>query len=470
MRSVGMENLPAEQWAHQTFAGAALGDPRRVRRLVDIATAAATRPSGTVTGSVHGAARREGAFRWLESDAICTDAVSEAMFESAALRCDSATTFVAVDQTDLSFVDRKRVRGLGPVCYRNSAERRAIQVMNSLALDAAGTTVGLLDQQMWLRPEEPTPGKRKYRPKGQTDPRPPEERESWKWVLALRAAKKRLPAATQAWFVADRGADFHGFLCELADDEALFTVRSAYDRAIERHGERRRLWSTLRRGKVQGHVDVEIPAGPNRRRRRVTLELRAITARVRVRSHSEKWRKLTCVRVREMGTPPVGEQCIEWRLLSNRPLNSPADALAIFRSYTLRWRVEEFHKTWKTGACNVEGSQLRSLNALKRWATILAAVASRIERLKLLSREQPDLDALQEFSREELDAAITLSCEKRHAVGDQLTMQQAVRLVAMVGGYMGRNGDGPPGTITIRRGLEQVVPAAKVLAAARSSG
>lgn len=467
-----MDTLQAGEWAHQTFAGAALGDPRRVRRLVAIAAAVAMKPSGTVTGAVHGVAAKEGAFRWLESDRILTEAVSVAMFDSAASRCDSQTTFVAIDQTDLSFVDRKQVRGLGPVCYRNSADRRAMHVMNSLALDASGTTVGLVDQQMWLRPEEPTPGKRKYRPKGQIDRRAPEERESWKWVLALRAAKERLPSATQPWFVADRGADFHGFYCELEGDDAYFTVRSAYDRAIRRNGERRMLWSTLGRGKVQGRVVVEVPAGPNRRRRRVTLELRAITARVRVRNHPfpEAWQKLTCVRVREVGKPPVGESRIEWKLLSNHPLNDPADALAIFRSYSLRWRVEEFHKTWKTGACNVESSQLRSLDALTRWATILAAVATRIERLKQLSRERPDLDALQEFSREELDAAITLSCEKRHAVGDQLTMQQAVRLVAIVGGHMGRKGDGPPGSITIRRGLEQIVPAARVLAAARTSG
>ena len=467
-----METLQAEEWAHQTFAGAALGDPRRTRRLVAMAAAVAATPSGTVTGAIDGIASKEGAFRFLESTKIHDHAVAAAVFESTAVHCSSRTTYVTVDQTDLSFVDRKQIRGLGPVCYRNSSERRALHVMSALALDEGGTVVGLLDQQMWLRPEESTPGKRKYRKKAKKDRRPADQRESWEWVRCFRAAMQRMPSATRPWFVADRGADFHGTLCESLDDEAWFTIRSSYDRVIERNGVRRALWSTLSRGEILGHVEILVPEGPNRQRRRVQLEVKAIEARVRVRSHphGEVWRKLSCTRAREVGHPPEGESRIEWKLLSNHPVAGFDDALAVLRSYMLRWRVEEFHKTWKTGACDIESSQLRSLSALKRWATILAAVATRIERLKQLSREQPDLDARQEFSREELDAAITLSREKKHAVGDSLTIQQAVRLVAIVGGHMGRKGDGPPGSITIRRGLERIQPAARVLAAARSSG
>ena len=113
---------------------------------------------------------------------------------------------------------------------------------------------------------------------------------------------------------------------------------------------------------------------------------------------------------------------------------------------------------------------MRSLSALKRWATILAVVATRIERLKQLSREQPELDALKEFSRAELDAAIVLSETKKLSPGDPLTLNEAVRLVAYVGGYMNRKSDGPPGSITIRRGLERVTPAAMILERQGSSG
>ncbi|MCH9683647.1 MAG: hypothetical protein K0V04_19570 [Deltaproteobacteria bacterium] len=51
-----------------------------------------------------------------------------------------------------------------------------------------------------------------------------------------------------------------------------------------------------------------------------------------------------------------------------------------------------------------------------------------------------------------------------------MTLAEAVRLVALIGGYMGRKRDGPPGSITIRRGLDRVVPAATAIEVLRTSG
>lgn len=466
-----MQANDAEHWAHATFSKADLGDPRRVRRLLKMATAVAKTPGGTVTGTMATAAEAEGAFRFLESSHVSTEAVGRSVFEAAAVRCaDSRHVFVAVDQTSLSFVDRKCVRGLGPMGNRCSSVLRGVQVMNSLALDEHGTPVGLLDQQWWSRPEERTPCD-----KDERDPRPPQQRESWKWVDAFHACTQRLAQfapQTRPWFVMDRGADSHGVLVQATKGAALFTVRSSYDRVIEHRGRRTKLWSTLARQQVLGYLDVPVPAGPHRARRLARCELRFVQAKVRVSAppYPEVWAELGCVRIREVSRVPVGEHRIEWKLLSTFPVHNLDDAVAVVRSYTYRWRVEEFHKTWKSGACRVEQSQLRSVDAIVRWSTILAAVAVRIERLKLLSREQPDLDACTELSREELDAAILLSKTKDFEVGCDMSLHDAVRLVAKVGGYLGRNGDGPPGSITIRRGLERITPAAQVLSVTRTSG
>jgi hypothetical protein len=97
----------------------------------------------------------------------------------------------------------------------------------------------------------------------------------------------------------------------------------------------------------------------------------------------------------------------------------------------------------------------------------LAAVATRAERLRPLSREAPEIDSEIEFTRDELDAAILITESKIYAVGAKLTLGQAVRMIAICGGYMGNKSDGPPGAITIRRGLERIVPAAKAIAALR---
>lgn len=146
-------------------------------------------------------------------------------------------------------------------------------------------------------------------------------------------------------------------------------------------------------------------------------------------------------------------------------------ALAVVRAYRYRWRIEDFHRAWKGGACKLESSQLRSPHALRRWATILASVASRAERLKTASRAAPDSSALTELSRDEIDAAILLSRTKAFNRGDELTLGEAVELVAVVGGYTGRKSSGgPPGATVISRGLSDVLIAVRAIEAYKTFG
>ena len=173
---------------------------------------------------------------------------------------------------------------------------------------------------------------------------------------------------------------------------------------------------------------------------------------------------LWVVHVREK-RPPQGCERLEWFLLTTHPVKSRQDALTVAKAYCLRWRVEEFHKTWKSGACNLESSQLRSPKTFKCWATLHAAVASRIERFKHVSRSSPTTPALDIASRLEIDAAILLTEGCKWRPGDNLTAEQFVRLVADLGGYTGKSSGGPPGSIVIRRGFEQVETSARTLQA-----
>lgn len=457
-------------WADETFGHADLGDPRRTRRLVDMAAQVAERPGPTVTGAMSTSAAKEGAFRFLESTRVRASVVAEAMFEATSQACrDEAFVFFAVDQSSLAFMDRQNVRGLGPDDNREYSRIRGAQVMTSLAIDARGTPIGVAAQRWWLRSEAKIV-------RGHNDKRPLEERESCHWTRSMEEVRERLQRAAPGvtpWFVMDRGADAHHVLLDGYEGRGHLTVRTYVDRNVLRNGQERKLFACLRRQPVLDTTRVFVPKTHRRKARWVTFELRVLRRSVRVRNKNhgkEQWRDFSVVRVREVGRPPAGEKRIEWMLLTTYGVETPADAHLVVRGYTYRWRVEEFHKTWKSGACNVESSQLRSFEAIKRWATILAAVSARIERLKQLSRSQPDLDALEEFSRAELDAAIMLTETKKHQQGDELNLQQAVRLVAMVGGYMGRKADGPPGSITIRRGLERIAPAATVIEKMGTSG
>ena len=80
--------------------------------------------------------------------------------------------------------------------------------------------------------------------------------------------------------------------------------------------------------------------------------------------------------------------------------------------------------------------------------------------LKLLARTKPDLPADLEFSEIELHTLLLLkrrSKKKTETVPDSVpTIAQATLWLAELGGYTGKSSGGPPGTITISRGLAKL--------------
>jgi hypothetical protein len=178
--------------------------------------------------------------------------------------------------------------------------------------------------------------------------------------------------------------------------------------------------------------------------------------------------------VHEQGTTPAGEKPLDWMLLTNAPFETMEAASEVVLGYSMRWRIEEFHKTWKTGACKVEDTQLRGRNAIIRWATILAVVATRIERLKRLARSEPEKPANDELTPVEIEVLVALKRRYKKRTEDvpdaMPTLGQAVRWLADIGGYTGKSSGGPPGSITIRRGLERVKNGVEAVLAMRQAG
>jgi len=170
-------------------------------------------------------------------------------------------------------------------------------------------------------------------------------------------------------------------------------------------------------------------------------------------------KELSCwaVQVKEVGSCPKGEAPIEWRLLTTREVKDFESACEVVRAYALRWRVEEVHRTWKSG-CGVEETGL-SYEPFRLWATLLLCVAVRTERLKRRSRAEPEAPAEEEFSSEELQALRLLSsrAKRRKEPAAPVKLGEATLWVAEMGGYMGPTPSrGPPGSTVIQRGLDKL--------------
>ena len=72
---------------------------------------------------------------------------------------------------------------------------------------------------------------------------------------------------------------------------------------------------------------------------------------------------------------------MRWLLLTSEPVATLEQALKILRIYAARWRVEDFHKAWKSGA-GAERQRMVEPEHLERMVSILGFVAVRLMQLR----------------------------------------------------------------------------------------
>ena len=454
-------------WAERCFGDAELGDERRTQRLVAMARRAAFAPAGRVTQVFRVAAERQAAYDFLEHERVPVEGVTEALFDSTAVSsADEKSVFVALDGTSISLIDHGVSKSFGTIGALNKGGL-GLKLVNALVMNEDGTPLGIGDQVWWSRRE----------PAGKYDIRRPAERESryWRDVVSRMGARFSEHAPrTRLHFIADREADATLLIQLLRSSGHDFTIRSAATRRVAVGTRRCDMRAVLAKQRVLTTMRVELPATSRRDARSARLEIRAAELPLvwRDRHGNKKKRQvtpLTVVWARERGR----RSGIDWILLTNVAVTTRAGARAAIKRYAMRWRIEEFHKAWKSGLCCIEDTQLRSTNAIIKWATILAAVASRAERLRRRSRDEPEAPASVELSVDEIEALTFLAKEARPSVtfsSENLTLAEAARWIGELGGHVRTRTSKLPGTTTIARGMERVVFTAEVFARLKSDG
>jgi hypothetical protein len=423
-----------------------------------MATQLAARPAARISSAFEVAAEREGAFRAVENAAYSYEDLGWPMRQATARRAaEFREAIVPVDGASLAV--RYRGPGFGPVS--NKAHSNGVQVMTAYGLSPDGVPLGVLGQEFWTRSSERTSARK--------DKRPVSERETGYWLSTMGQAHAALRAsapATKPWFQLDRGGDCGAVLRHALLFDAEVTVRSCYDRVVTGG----KLWGKAAAGRYLGRYQLTITK-PNQAPRSVTISVRAREVELHLRKgvtgHGElTLQKMFVVEARELGTRA---DRVLWRLLTTKVVTTFAMARRVLDAYTWRWRIEEFHRAWKSGACGIEQSWLRGRESYCKWATILAAVAARLERIKHLSRTEPERSALDEFTRDEIDAVILLRKPKGISLGATPTLGQVTRWVADLGSYTGpTSSGGPPGITVIARGYAKVEIAVETLLSLRN--
>lgn len=288
------------------------------------------------------------------------------------------------DSSDLVLGGRKRrQQGFGPVGKGGAI--RGLTLHAVLAVDAhSGEVLGLAGGQVWNR----TGGK--VSPHAS---RHLEDKESLRWITGTATAARVLGKAASITVVADRESDIYEDYARRPASLHLLT-RMHHNRCLV---DGQKLYDQLDAQRPAGDLEtVDIPAKPGHAARQAKLALRFCHVEVKAPHRgmpAEALRRLppSCrlwaIDIREVGAAR-GVTPIHWRLLSTRAVEDRAAALAMLRLYRMRWTIEEYFHSLKSGGFNIEEADIRDPGPMLV-LTAAAAVAAVTVMQLIKARDNP---------------------------------------------------------------------------------
>jgi hypothetical protein len=437
-------------WVVTEFAEAELGDARRMRRLVELATALAQRPGASLPEACGRRAGLKAAYRFFDNAAIEPQDILESHVAATLNRLSPVSLVLAVqDTTALDWTAHPATTGLGPLAH---PAHRGLLVHTTLAITPERVPLGLLAQHVWARDPDDLGqrARRKHRPIA--------EKESRKWLTSLEAVSEVHARCPQTRFVSvgDREADVYDLLLVERPAGVELLVRAAWNRRVE-HPEHY-LWATVATQPVVATLTVQVPRHEQQPARTATLALRWCPVTVCPPRHRQAERlppvQIWAVQVLE-ASPPTGSAPIEWLLLTTCAVHTTADAVERVEWYACRWGIELLHKVLKSG-CRIEARQLETAERLQRCLPIYSVIAWRILYATMLSRAVPETACTALLEPEEWQALYCAIHVTATPPATPPSLRQVVHWLGRLGGFLDRRGDGEPGVTVLWKGFQHL--------------
>jgi len=442
----------AADWAEAEFGSVNLGDRRLNRRLLEIARDFYARPQSQIPQACQTPARAKAAYRFFKHPDTNMDDLLEAHRKSTCGRiAEKKLVLCPQDTTSLNYSTHPATENLGPI---GSTKEGAIGLIvhDTMAFSVEGTPLGLLDVQCWARDGG------EFGKKHQRKQRRIEDKESYKWLRSFQSvveAQRQCPDTTLV-SMGDREADIYElFHLALEDPKGpKLLVRAEQDRLLQDGQDH--LWSVVASQPQSGIQEIQVPRRGTVASRVARLAIRF--AEVTLKAPNGKARygplKLWAVLAQEIeAAKNVTPLC--WMLLTTCRVATFDEAIEKLAWYTKRWGIEIYHRTLKSG-CQIEERQLGDADTIEACLAIDMVVAWRVYHLTKLGREVPDLPCTVFCEEDEWKALATFITKGPIIEGTPPTLRQYTRMLASLGGFLGRKGDGEPGTKSVWLGQQRL--------------
>lgn len=466
-----MKQYNNSSWAIEELSKVNFGDKRLDKRFLKVASSQALKPASSINAANNDWSLVKGAYRFFDNIKVTPEKILEPHFANTAHRIYGQEFVVVVNDT--SFVDfssHLMTKGLGTASAIGDYEVKGVHFHAGLALSHEGTPLGLVYSKLWSREKQTQKGHNHVKV-------PMKQKESYRWIECLERTKELLPSGTNALVVGDRESDIYEYFERAIDLEIDVLVRLQHNRVIvDEFGDSERINDFFLNEKVKGKIEVKIPGNGSRVARTTEMNIkygkvclqgqpRGIrTERVKNRSDLE----LTVLELTEEN-PPSKKEALGWTLITTLPVHNLEDAEQVMKYYRMRWTIELYFKSLKTG-CNVEKCRLEEAEKLLKFVALCGVIAWRLMWLTWLQREIPYASGelvITEVEwktlwlkkhREKIKQGL-IEAEPPEEVADLSTV---TRWIANFGGFIGRKGDGNPGMITIWRGWQRIMDGAEI--------
>jgi len=477
-------------WVEAEFQDVRLGDKRLDERLKRIVDQAASLGEST-PDRARSKADLKATYRLIDNPKVNMDAIFDAHHQASRRRCgEHRRVFLVQDTTEIDLTKPQQpVRGAGPL---GTDQRQGFFYHPLYAVTQAGLSLGVVDQVLWTRDPQSLDMAASRRA-AERRRACFEEKESCRWLEMMQSAEQiaRSLPGTQFVMVADSESDISEVLGEASGlpPNCDFTIRQGRQHSIESAVDSatgagldaadvdaalaQAAWRTERTVSVGGR---EAPVRPDDRKRarkqartarQALLSIRAIQVTITGPRRAGGGRlddvTINVVEVLERN-PPEGDVAIRWVLFTTLPIESVEDLHDVVDGYCLRWNVELYFKTLKSGL-KIEDMKYETLDRYITAFAMLSVVAWRVEYLKGAARADPDSSCEKYFPPEEWMAIVGFVTRRPVTATEPPTTQEFMLLIARLGGYINKKSQGQPGSRTIWRGMSRFDTIVKAFAA-----
>jgi len=444
-----MKIVDNQTWVQEQFGDAHLSDPRRTKRLCQIASNLLDAPERSLPQQNPQWSDLKAAYRFFDCPAVTLNAVCDPHWQQTRQTKPGRYLLIS-DTTDIAQKNRPSTKGMGIL---GNGLGRGLQLHSCLVYDSSDQqivgTAGAIVQYRKRVPKNETSAQSKKR-----------TRESDLWGDLVRQVGSP-PEGSQWIHVFDRGGDYFEAMCHIQLSGCDFVIRASKlsRNIIGADGEKATLLQAIEGATHLGDYELCLRSRVGVKARTAQLKVSCVRIEMPLPRHHTPWAKqcgigsiaMNVVIVQEVGKAK-GAKPIRWVLLTSLKVKSLADAWQVITDYENRWLIEEYHKVIKTG-CSVESHALRTSDRLEPMIGMISVIGIRLFQLKLLGRNDRTGRAQNHVPSTWLRGLKLL--RPRLALSN-LTVYQFFRELAKLGGFLGRTHDGEPGWQTIWRGHQKL--------------